>query len=143
MTSIDFYILSTSEPDARILFACRLIEKTWKLGHKVYIHTDNEKQARLVDDRLWDFRADSFIPHNLFGNNAQPSSVEIGHGIDPKKHNDLLINMASQLPIFFSRFQRVVEVVIQHPEVLKKARENFVFYRDRGYPIRNHDLRKK
>jgi DNA polymerase-3 subunit chi len=144
MTDIDFYILAASEPDERAIFTCRLVEKAFKLGHKIYIHTNDEDQSHLIDDRLWDFRADSFIPHNLVEKTGPMSSpVEIGHNLDPENHSDLLINLASELPGFFSRFHRVSEIVIQHPEILKCTREHFIFYRDRGYAIKNHDLRKK
>ena len=40
MTRIDFYIVQHSEPSSRERFACRLAEKAYRLGHRIYIHTD-------------------------------------------------------------------------------------------------------
>ena len=36
MTRIDFYLLSSDQPDTRLAYACRLAHKAWHKGHKVY-----------------------------------------------------------------------------------------------------------
>lgn len=144
MTRIDFYILPTAEPEDRWLFACRLIEKAYNMGHQLYIHTQDEQATASMDDALWRFRNDSFIPHNPIDPAMEtPAAVEIGHDRDPQQHHDILINLAHQTPKFFSRFHRVAEVVIQQPEILAATRKNFSFYRDRGYPMHTHDMRSK
>lgn len=144
MTRIDFYILPSTEPEERWMFACRLIEKAYKKGHRLYIHTENEQATAAMDDALWRFRDDSFIPHNRIDQVAEtPVAIEIGHNQDPQQHHDILINLAQQTPKFFSRFHRVAEVVIQQPEILAATRKSFSFYRDRGYPLNTHDMRKK
>ena len=144
MTQVDFYILPGTEQQERLQFVCRLTEKAYKLGHKLYIHTDEEQTSALIDDALWQFRTDSFIPHQRIDQpNDAPAPVEIGHQTDPKQHQDILINLAYETPSFFSRFHRVAEVVIQHPQSLAASRKSYGFYRDRGYPMKTHDMRKK
>ena len=54
---------------------------------------------------------------------------------------DLLINLADEIPMFFSRFQRVVEVVSEDKQSRESGRNRFRFYRDRGYDLRTHQLR--
>lgn len=148
MTRIDFYILPGSQAQDRLLFTCRLVEKAYKIGHQLYIHTDDEQTAMRVDDTLWSYRTDSFIPHQRIDKAAAtctpaPAPIEIGHNHDPQQHHDILINLAHKTPPFFSRFQRVAEVVVQQPDILESSRESFAFYRARGYPMHTHDLRKK
>ena len=42
---------------------------------------------------------------------------------------------------FFSRFQRLIEIVsADDADDKQQARERFRYYRDRGYEIRTHDL---
>ncbi|RDJ93817.1 DNA polymerase III subunit chi, partial [Lacticaseibacillus rhamnosus] len=41
---------------------------------------------------------------------------------------------------FFSRFQRLVEIVGTDASDRQAARERYRFYRDRGYEIRTHQL---
>ncbi len=143
MTRVDFYILGTGDPRERLLFACRLTEKAFRREHRVYLHTESATQCNELDDLLWSYRAESFIPHSITGKDATlPARVEIGHEQDPVAHTDVLINLAPKIPTFFSRFTRVAEVVIQQPDVLTSTRDGFGFYRDRGYPLQTHDLRK-
>lgn len=141
MTRIDFYVLNASKVEDRLMFVCRLVDKAYRKGHQIYIHTDDESTTDHLDSALWHFRADSFIPHRRIDREALPASpVELGHGQDPSEHQDILINLASAPPDFFSRFHRVSEVVVQHPELLKSSRNRFAFYRDRGYPLHTHPI---
>jgi len=146
VTQVDFYILADSEPKARLEFACRLVEKVYKQDHHIYIHTDSEATSKEIDLLLWTFKVESFIPHHLLSDESAPAPVAIGHGDNTGKgcgdHHDVLINLCEEIPDFFSRFERCVEIVIQQPEVLESTRKHFGFYRERGYPLNTHDLRK-
>ena len=55
-------------------------------------------------------------------------------------HDQVLINLRAEWPPFFSRFQRLVEIVSLDEEDCGSARGRFRFYRDRGYAIQTHDL---
>ena len=64
----------------------------------------------------------------------------IGTDNPPDMPTDVLINLKRDVPGFFSRFERVIEIVAG-PEVQRNlARERFKFYRDRGYPLETHEL---
>jgi len=141
MTRIDFYILPATEPEDRFQFACRLVDKAAQNGHSIYIHTRNEADSKQLDDQLWQFRADSFIPHSLVSEQSN-GRIEIGHDADPAHHHDVLINLAHEVPLFFSRFQRVSEIVVQEEDVVRATRKHYAFYKERGYPLHNHDMRK-
>ena len=78
-------------------------------------------------------------PHALQGE-EHSERVAIGWGQDPGDHNDLLINLQLEIPAFFSRFQRVAEVVTQDEGSLNALRQSWQFYRDRGYQLERHDL---
>lgn len=141
MTRVDFYILEQQQGEARARFACRLAEKAWQQGNKVYIHTAGAEQSARIDDLLWTFRAGSFIPHSLDEDaTADTVEIHIGHGDEPQHHDQVLINLAPEVPLFFSRFKRVAELVDQDEECRQQGRERFRFYRDRGYPLTNHTI---
>jgi DNA polymerase-3 subunit chi len=55
-------------------------------------------------------------------------------------HDQALLNLRTERPPFFSRFQRLIEIVTRDDEDRRLARERYRFYRDRGYEIRSHDL---
>lgn len=142
MTRVDFYILPQADDEARLQFVCRLVEKAWRAGKRMLIHVADSATAEQLDQLLWSFRADSFLPHARLPA-AVRVPVQIGCGQDSGDHHDLLINLGSEIPPFFSRFERVVEVVIQQPQQLAASRERFRFYRDRGYALETHDMGKR
>lgn len=139
MTEVDFYVLSETELRHRQIFACRLADKAFKQGHKVYVHTANESEALAMDELLWNFRAQSFIPHGLLGSDDD-QQVAVGWTPDPAHHNDVLINLDLSVPDFVGRFHRVIEVVVQAAEVREPLRNSWKFYKDRGYPLQKRDL---
>jgi DNA polymerase-3 subunit chi len=141
MPKIDFYILSTDNESTRLDFVCRLIEKAYKNQHRIYIHTEERTLAHQLDELLWTYREDSFLPHNLYGEGPDPAPpIQIGFDIKPDKHRDILINLHKNIPDFFTQFSRVCEVISNHPECQAAARENYRQYRASGYEITTHKL---
>ncbi|MCC6302115.1 MAG: DNA polymerase III subunit chi [Gammaproteobacteria bacterium] len=139
---VDFYILPGDAPAARDQLGCRLAEKACKMGHKVYLHTESEAHARRLDELLWTFRAGSFLPHALLGDDPQPAPpVLIGRtgGAEPPAR-DVLINLATAMPDFLDRFGRVAEIVDQSAEVKQAGRERFRRYRELGCQPETHKL---
>lgn len=141
MTRVSFYILKGSVEHDRQVFACRLIEKAYKKGHHIYIHTDNAEQAEQVNQNLWSYRTDSFIPHQLVnGSNPDRCQVLIGHDNKPPRLMDLLINLGSEQPLFFSQFERVAEFINDDEQLKKMGRERYRFYQQRGYELTAHKI---
>ena len=143
MTDIDFYILSAQEPQQRLDFACRLVEKAYRSRCKVYIHLDNDAEAKAFDELLWNYRENSFIPHGLVGGDdlEENCPVYIGSGDQQAPHFDVLLNLATDIPATFARHKRLLEIVIQQDAVLAATRLHYKFYKERGYPINNIDMR--
>ena len=144
MTRVDFYVLDSGGAAARNTLACRLVEKAYLRGHQIYVHTSSSADARQLDDMLWTFRAGSFVPHCLQEDaNETPCPVHIGAGETTEGATDVLINLAADVPPFFSRFERVIEVVTPDAPVRDEARERYRYYRDRGYALESHNISGK
>lgn len=144
MTKIDFYILQDSTADARWHFACRLVDKALRSGHRVLITANSQDEVRQLDDLLWTFKPETFIAHDIFDQHSASEAmsstpVAIATTALPDhqlhEHRGLLVNLGHEIPRWFSRFERMSEIVIQEPEILKNTREHFSFFRERGYPI--------
>ena len=141
MTRVDFYILAQQARGDRYQYACRLVEKVYGLGRKAYIHAGSDAEARHLDRLLWTFRDQSFVPHGRVEEaDRELTPVLLGWQGDPLGEEDVLINLAPEVPGFFSRFDRVVEIMDSDPEVRRAGRERYRFYRDRGYPLENHEI---
>ncbi|MEJ2693893.1 MAG: DNA polymerase III subunit chi [Candidatus Thiodiazotropha sp.] len=126
MTQVDFYVLKERASGNRYTLACRLSEKIYHQGRRIFIHTGSEEETRHLDRLLWTFRQGSFVPHGIDGS------------CDPAVN--VLINLAGAVPGFFSRFERVAEIIDKEPQVIADGRDRFRFYRDRGYPLNKHDI---
>lgn len=138
MTTIDFYLTNDATIETSYKLVCQLVDKAYLQKRSVYIHANSEKEAQVLDDLLWTFRDDAFIPHSLYSQSEL--NIQLGHGSEPKKLNDILINLTHETPMFFQQFQRVLEIV---PQAAKdQARQKFRFYRDKNCEITTHDLTK-
>lgn len=141
MTQIDFYLPKEGAKLNRHLLACRLTDKALGQGHRVLIHCPTLAECQQMDELLWSFRPESFIPHGLMHQvEAASHPVLISHHEDPDEEEDVLINLGNSLLPFFSRFQRLLEPLDSNPEVLQKGRERFRTYRERGYPLKHHEM---
>ncbi|MGZ8216014.1 DNA polymerase III subunit chi [Methylomagnum sp.] len=133
MTRIDFYVLPGFDPRDRSLMACKLIEKAYRQGHKVYLHTASEEETRVLDDLLWTFRQGSFVAHELHPGGSDVAPVLIGHGPTPEHMADVLVNLAPEMPAGFERFGRVAELVDQDEGVKLAGRRRYKAYKEAGY----------
>ena len=135
MTRIDFYQTSGDEH----AFACRLIDMVYRKGRQIYVHTSTEEMARTLNEQLWTFKEDSFVPHSLHSE-AMDVPIKIGFDHEPEEHQDVLINLSGQIPHFFSRFDRVAEIVPVDQNSRQSARENYAYYKERGYVLNYHQI---
>jgi DNA polymerase-3 subunit chi len=141
MTRVDFYILKDTGETARTLFACRLTEKAVQQGHHIYINTESAAQLSQLDDLLWTFRAGCFLPHAVDnGEDSGESPVLLGHNREPRNSHDVLVNLSNAVPPFFSRFNRVAELVGGNEAQRAEARDRYRFYKERGYTLNTHEI---
>ncbi|MBI3546129.1 MAG: DNA polymerase III subunit chi [Gammaproteobacteria bacterium] len=141
MTRVDFYLLENAADGGQDAAVCKLTHKAFHLGHRIYILTSDLSHAQRLDRLLWTFSAGSFIPHGLTSELMEtPLPVLIGPEQPPPTFDDVLINLAPQVPECFSRFQRVAEVIGGAETEKTQARDRFRFYRDRGYELQTHKL---
>lgn len=138
---VDFYLIANEEAQARWLLACRLLEKAYTKGHRVYVHCTNQSDAELLDELLWTFRDDSFIPHHLQGEGPEPPPpVQIGYANEPRGFNDILLNLTDEIPAFFTRFKRVMELVSNVESEREQSRVRYKQYRAQGCELSVHEI---
>ena len=142
MTQVDFYLLQDDSAQDRVRFACRLADKAYRLGKRVFIHTESADQTRQLDDLLWTFQQDSFVPHAIYqAEQSNPPPVLLAHDAEPDASSHVLINLAAEVPLFFSRFERVAELINGNADIRQQGRSRYSFYKTRGYPLRTHEIK--
>lgn len=140
MPQIDFYISNATALEQRLVLACRLADKAYRSGHKVYMHCANDAQARQLDDLLWSFQPSSFVPHALTTATQGDSPVRIGSGEQRWNNGDVLINLDDIIPVDFSDYARVLEVVVQDARVLDITRQLWRQYKQAGCDPQRREL---
>lgn len=131
---IDFYILK-KERQAAYSFLARLVEKIYSLEKTVLIFANSQTQAEYLDDLLWSYQEESFLPHEIYSPSAEGSGSAIMISTSEEVTANVLINLQTQLPTFFRNFERVVELVYDQDEVPQQGRQKYRQYRDSGYQI--------
>ena len=145
MTKIDFYTGSTD----KLRTACQLSHKAMQNGVRTIISAHDAVSADALDKLLWHYPATAFIPHcrsdateadqmPVLSMSKWP--VVLSHGNDKFPHHDLLISLHSECLPFFSRFERVIEIIGNDAEDSRLGRERYKFYKDRGYELHHIDL---
>ena len=100
MTQIDFY---THVQDKQLL-ACKLSAKALEQGLRVLILTPDEGDAARMDQMLWRIPATGFLPHCRARDPlADVTPVIVDHDPGELTHDQVLLNLGSERPVFFSR----------------------------------------
>ena len=143
MTRVDFYILDDSNDAARLRVAARIAEKAMQRDHHVYINTSGAEESQRLDELLWTFSQGSFVPHRVIESApAEPCDepVLIGSAVAINEPCEVLINLAGDVPEFFSRYDRVAEIVDSESSRRDAGRVRYKYYRDRGYELNSHKV---
>jgi DNA polymerase III subunit chi len=143
MTRIDFYILPEGSSESAVVTATRLCDKAAAQGCHIYVHVPELSEAEDLDGVLWSLRQGSFLAHERYSGAAVADPVPailIGTLEPPDSHHQVLINLGNEVPAYFSRFERVCEIVGGDAARRSRSRERYKFYRDRGYELQTHNL---
>jgi len=163
MIQVSFYVLPEVTPQGRLRLACKLVEKAYTAGHPTYVYTPVESVARSIDDLLWTFPRNKFLPHCLVMDLRSPTPpIVIGDERSSKtlmhetldqmraclpepKDLDLipgpvLVNLGNEVPRFFASFTKILELIDPNPEGLQTGRNRFSYYREREILPETHKL---
>lgn len=132
---VQFYLLQTDElagVPAHFALTCQLCADLYRQNLRVFVYCPNQQDAEAVDEVLWQFDAERFVPHNLAGEGpARGAPVEISWQ-GPKSSRQVLINLTDTVPAFASRFSQVIEFVPADEAGKVTARQKFKHYRQSG-----------
>jgi DNA polymerase-3 subunit chi len=120
--------------------ACLQASYFYRQNQRVFIYTQDKQSAEQVDELLWAFDSDSFVPHNLSGEGPkQGAAVEISD--QPiRGRRSVLINLTPTVPDFANQFQFIVDFVPSEESLKQQARERFKAYRQRGFKVDNQPV---
>ncbi len=137
MTRIDFYQLDPAR-HAYDQVVCKLCQKAWDNRQLTLLLTQSAEQSQHLDQRLWTFVDDSFVPHDCAEDGDFVTPILIHDNPDPAGERQLLINLSDSVPAYFAQFERVIELVTEENKA--QARANYSYYKERGYPLKHVNL---
>jgi DNA polymerase-3 subunit chi len=140
---VDFYVLKSAAVKQRWAFACRLTEKAYLKDLKIVIVNDTLADAKALDELLWTFNEQSFIPHQICLDEqsvdpATPVHLTVESAALPAA--DLLVNLAHRLPAQLERYARIAEIIDADEERRRLGRERFKAYRDLKLTLETHQI---
>ncbi len=137
MASVHFYTLNSQRYESGDVLnvVCRLTEKAVSHQHEVYIYTSSSSQSQQLDDLLWQFRSQSFVPHGqMTGPDSLHEQVMLGDSLPPESFGGMLINL-STAPGPAAQCSRVNEFVGPDETSLVAGRERYRHYKAQGIEI--------
>ncbi len=141
MPQVDFYVLGEPGETALLRVACRVAEKAWEQGLSVYMLTRDEEAAARLDELLWTFRQEGFLPHERWpSTDGTVAPVLVGTAAEPPHVPDLLVNLGAPVPDWYRGCRRVAEVVGGDAELKAAGRGRYRAYRDAGADLRTHEV---
>jgi DNA polymerase III subunit chi len=135
MTRIDFH----SNVADKIAYTCRLVRKARNSAtdSRIIILLKDKSELAALDQALWTFSAQDFLPHAIAEETLALQSPVILTDSDAKDlpHHDILVNLSGALPVSFAQFERVFEIISPEASDTEAGRERYGYYRQRGYSL--------
>ncbi|MEI7669845.1 MAG: DNA polymerase III subunit chi [Pseudomonadota bacterium] len=129
MTEINFYHLTSTALEAALP---KLLEKSLQAGFKSVVLFESEESRESINNILWTFDANSFLPHGseLDGNKElQPIYLSCKNE-NPNKANLLVVTDGRKIGAD-DDFERVIDIFDGKNEVsVIKARERWKIYKE-------------
>ena len=148
-THVMFYLLEQAENEnshvddnqdkhyLSLLHSCFQAAHFYRQNQRVFIFCQDQDQAHQIDELLWSFEPDSFVPHNLINEGQKNgAAVEISWQA-PTNRRPVLINLTSTVPNFAHQFSQIVDFVPSDEHLKQNARERFKAYRQLGFQVDN------
>jgi DNA polymerase-3 subunit chi len=140
MPRADFYLIDKPRfREQPLLLVCELAKKAFATQQPVLVLTRDFAQAEALDELLWAFDEDAFIPHQLAGDDddAHTAVLIAPPGIDTADR-PLLINLRETCPP--GRYERVLEVVAADPAERDGSRVRWREYQRLGVEVNKFDM---
>lgn len=120
-----------------LLHSCFQAAHFYRQSQRVFIFCQNQEQAHQVDELLWSFEPDSFVPHNLVNEGQKNGAVVEISWQAPTNRRPVLINLTSTVPNFAHQFSQIIDFVPSDEHLKQNARERFKMYRQLGFQVDN------
>ena len=141
MPRADFYLIDKPRfREEPLLLVCELARKAFDAQLPTLIYTRSYEQASQLDELLWSFDEDAFIPHQIAGeqDDDEVTAVLIVPPGTKTPDRKLVINLRDECA--HGTFESVKEVVPAVEAERTGSRERWSEYKKRGFEVRKFDM---
>lgn len=137
----DFYLIAKprflTEP---LRLVCELARRAHDSGQPALILARDAAQAEELDELLWAFDEDAYLPHQIAGQDEDdditPILIVSPGSATPDR--PLVINLRDAVAP--GRFERVLEVVPADADARGPLRQRWTQYKAMGFTLAKHDM---
>lgn len=140
MPRADFYLIQKERfREEPLLLVCELARKAHDANLATLVLARDADQAERLDDLLWSFDDDAYIPHQLAGDDEDELAPVLiaGPEVDTPMRA-LVINLRDAA--VHGAVERVLEVVPADDGARGQSRERWKQYKSRGFDVDKHDM---
>ena len=141
MPRADFYLIDKPRfREEPLLLVCELARKAYAAELPLLVLARDTAQAESLDDLLWAFDPDEYLPHQIAGMDEgdDDTPVLIATPDMDIPARPLLLNLRDAAPS--GSFERVLEVVPADPAARGPLRERWKHYQSLGFDVKKYDM---
>ncbi len=141
MPRADFYLIDKPRfREQPLLLVCELARRGFAANLPILVLARDAAQAEAIDDLLWSFDPDEYLPHQIAGmdEGEDETPILIATPEMDVPARAMLINLRDAAPT--GSFERVLEVVPADPSARGPLRERWKHYQALGFDVNKHDM---
>ncbi len=140
MPQADFYLIEKPRFRAQpLLLVCELVRRAHARGLRVLVLVRDVAEAEALDELLWSFDDDAFIPHQIAGDTDDDDTAVliVPPGVETPDR-EAVVNLREDA--CDRDCARLLEVVPAEADARAGSRTRWRTYQQRGYTLAKHDM---
>lgn len=132
---VQFYHLTASDYDRAL---APLAQKALQANYRLHIKLDSKEAVKKLDDWLWNYHQDSFLPHGTEGDgNEKEHPILLSTQMDRKNDaNIMVITDGSYVEENTDKVERILDLFDGNDETtVQAARDRWRRYKESGYEL--------
>ena len=141
MPRADFYLIAKPRfRDDPLRLVCELARRGYDSGQALLILTRDAAQAEALDQLLWEFDEDAYLPHQIAGRDEDDDIAPILIVAPDSDVPDRPLVLNLRDAAFRGTCERVLEVVPADESAREPLRARWREYQARGFELNKHDM---
>ncbi len=137
---INFYIIKSDNFADCLPLACKIIDKAYKSNSSTFVYTKDKKINVTLDEMLWTFLDNSFIPHSSDPKDLDISPIYLGTVLPESVQHSLFINLTDNIQTDFQQYSKIIEFICQDTSHKELGRKKYTFYKQNECEINTYNL---